>query len=385
MQDIIQIIIYILVFLVVYPFAIYPILLFILSKIKNNEFKKDSNFTPELTFLISAYNEEEYIEKCIRSVYNSEYPKEKIKIIVGSDGSNDRTNSILDKLKKEFETLDYHVFKRIGKNKVLNELIKIADTKYIYFLDGDMEVPTGTISKIVSYLAEDKVGAAYCNIEMTHNANETGGLGEKVYQKFEKFLRVNESKVYSTVNSFGATCVRRELIKNGYPDDKVLDDNFLVLSVFNQGYRVAFDKEVIIQELRPKNLKDEFNRRIRIIAAGLSTFTYFKKALFFQKGLFSFFLYSHKIIRIFSPIYLLLILILTLIIEDTQFGKWALMLQFFFYSSAFAGYALELLKAKLKIFKIPLFYIVMNYSFILGIIRFLSNKQNSIWNRKGLE
>lgn len=384
MIDIIQIIIYFLVFLVIYPFAIYPILLLILSLTKSKSFQKN-NFNPNLTFLISAYNEQDYIEKCIRSIYNSEYPNELIKVIVGSDGSNDKTNSILEKLKNEYETLDYHVYKRIGKNRVLNELIRLANTDYIYFLDGDMEIPNGTISKIVSYLADEKVGAAYCNIEMTHNANETGGLGEKVYQKFEKFLRVNESKVYSTVNSFGATCVRRELIKDGYPDDRVLDDNYIVLSVFNQGFRVAFDSEVIIKELRPKNLKDEFNRRIRIIAAGLSTFAYFKNALLFQKGLFSFFLYSHKIIRIFSPIYLLLILILSLIIEDTQFGKWALMLQFFFYSSAFAGYALELLKAKLKIFKIPLFYIVMNYSFILGIIRFLSNKQNSIWNRKGLE
>ncbi len=385
MTGITIILIYVLIFLAIYPFAIYPIILYILSKVNNRKIKNDEKFTPEITFLISAYNEELYIEKCINSIYNSEYPKDKITIFVGSDGSNDKTNSILDKLNKEHSTLNYEIFKRIGKNQVLNQLIKKANTELIYFLDGDMEIPSGTITKIVSYLADEKVGAAYCNIKMTHSSKDTGGLGEKLYQKFENFIRTKESQILTTVNSFGALLIRKSLISSGFPSDRILDDNYAVLNVSNQNFRVTYDNKVIINELRPKTLKDEFKRRIRIISAGLATFLYFKKALAFKKGYFSFFLYSHKIIRIFSPIYLILILCLSIIIEKSEVGKWLLMLQFLFYSSAFAGYALELLKAKIKIFKVPLFYLVMNFSFLLGIFRFLSSKQNSIWNNEGLE
>lgn len=383
MDNILIFLVYFLTFLVIYPFTIYPIILFILNKLKNNKVSRDVNYKPEITFLISAYNEEENIENCINSILNSNYPIDKIKIIVGSDGSKDKTNSILKSLKINNGNLEYYVFNRIGKNFVLNELIKKVETKYIYFLDADMEIPKNTISNIVSYMTDNSVGAAFCNITMTHNTNETGGLGEKVYQKFEKFLRKNESEIYSTVNSFGACLVRKELIKDGYPDDKVLDDNYTILKVSDQGKRVIFDKENIIYEKRPKVLSDEFQRRIRIIAAGLSTFIYFKDFLFFKKGILSYFLYSHKIIRIFSPLYLILILIFSLLLEHLQFGKVALLIQFLFYSSAFAGYAFDLLKAKVRIFKIPLFYFVMNVSFILGIIRFLAGKQNSIWGRKG--
>jgi cellulose synthase/poly-beta-1,6-N-acetylglucosamine synthase-like glycosyltransferase len=383
METVLIILVYLFTFLVIYPFAIYPALLFLLRLFKSKKVNRDLDFKPELTFLISAYNEEENIENCINSILNSNYPKEKIKIIVGSDGSSDKTNSILKTLNTQYANLDYIVFNRIGKNNVLSELIKKTETEYIYFLDADMEIPENTISNIVSYMADSSVGAAFCNILMTHDTKETGGLGEKLYQMFEKFLRINESKIFSTVNSFGACFVRRELIKDGYPDDKVLDDNYTILKVSSQGKRVIFDSDNIIYEKRPKILADEFQRRIRMIAAGLSTFLYFKEYLFFKKGTLSFFLYSHKIIRIFSPLYLILILVFSLLLEHTQFGKNALLIQFLFYSSVFAGYAFDLLKAKIRIFKIPLFYFVMNVSFIFGILRFISGKQNSIWGRKG--
>lgn len=383
MNDILIILVYFLVFLVIYPFAIYPILLLFISKINGKKINRNLDFKPELTFLISAYNEEDNIENCINSIINSNYPLDNIKILVGSDGSTDNTNSILKSLKNKYSNLDFYVFNRIGKNFVLNELIKKTETKLIYFLDADMVIQNQTITNISSYMADENVGAAFCNISMTHDSNETGGLGEKIYQKFEKFLRYNESQVFSTVNSFGACLVRKDLIQNGYPDDKVLDDNYTILKVSSQGKRVIFDNENIIFEKRAKVLADEFQRRIRMIAAGLSTFLYFKDFLLFKNAILSFFLYSHKIIRIFSPIYLILILTLSLILEHTQFGKISLLIQFLFYSSAFAGYAFDLLKAKIRIFKIPLFYFVMNVSFILGILRFISGKQNSIWGRKG--
>jgi len=383
MDQILIFLVYLLVFLVIYPFAIYPILLFLLSIIKKKEIHRDLNYKPDLTFLISAYNEEDNIENCINSIVDSDYPQNKIKILVGSDGSSDKTNSILKNLKNRIPNLEYFVFNRIGKNFVLNELIKKADSKFIYFLDADMLIPKATVPNIVSYMADSSIGATFCNIEMTHDSKETGGLGEKIYQKFEKVLRYKESLVFSTVNSFGACLVRRELIKNGYPDDKVLDDNYTILSVSNQGKRVIFDNKNIIYEKRAKVLADEFQRRIRMIAAGLSTFIHFKDLLYFKKGILSFFLYSHKIVRIFSPIYLILIFIFSILLEHTQFGKIALLIQFLFYSSVFAGYALDLLKAKIVIFKIPLFYFVMNVSFIFGIIRFFTGKQNSIWGRKG--
>lgn len=383
MESILKFLVYLFLFLVIYPFTVYPILLFILSKFKNKKVIKNIEYKPELTFLISAYNEEENIENCIMSIVDANYPQDKIKILVGSDGSSDNTNSILKTLKNTIPNLDYFVFNRIGKNFVLNELIKKTESEFIYFLDADMVIPKETIPNIVSYMADSNIGATFCNIEMTHNKNETGGLGEKLYQTFEKFLRVNESKVFSTLNSFGACLVRKELIKDGYPNDKVLDDNFTVLKVSSQGKRVYFDKDNIIIEKRSKDLSDEFQRRIRMVSAGLSTFTQFKDLLYFKNITLSFFLYSHKIIRIFSPIYLILIFIFSMMLEHTKFGKVSLLIQFLFYSSAFAGYALDLLKAKIVIFKVPLFYLVMNVSFIFGILRYFTGKQNSIWGRKG--
>lgn len=380
MTEIIQLLILILFFLMVYPFAIYPIILVILHKFAKKDFKKDESFIPEITFVISVFNEQEYIEKCIRSIYNSGYPNDKFKVLVGSDGSTDKTNSILEKLRKEYSSLDYRVFKRIGKNQVLNNLINECTSDYIYFFDGDMEFPSASIHKIVSYLADEKVGAVFCNVSMQTSTSDTGGLGEKIYQKLESTLRTLESQISTTVNSFGAILVRREIIKDGYPNDRIPDDSYTILKVADMAYRAVFIKDIEILELRPKSLKGEYKRRIRMVAAFFSVLTLFKDAMRFKKSYFSFFLYSHKVIRVYSPFYLIFVFILSILIEDSNFGKWALLAQFILYSSAFAGYALELLKAKIKFFKIPLFYLVMCYSFLIGYFRFLTNKQNSIWN-----
>ncbi|TMI32054.1 glycosyltransferase [Candidatus Bathyarchaeota archaeon] len=66
----------------------------------------DTGFRPEITVVIPAKNEEEVIESVVRTVFNSDYPTSKMRVIVVDDGSTDRTWEGMQRAKKESEFSD---------------------------------------------------------------------------------------------------------------------------------------------------------------------------------------------------------------------------------------------------------------------------------------
>jgi len=108
----IEILIFIILGLVVYTYVVYPILLGICSKLFGKRVKSSFDFQPSITILIPCYNEENDIEDLINSVYLSNYPNAKLKILVGSDGSDDRTFEIVTNLTKKYSNLFCYQFER---------------------------------------------------------------------------------------------------------------------------------------------------------------------------------------------------------------------------------------------------------------------------------
>ena len=375
---------YLLVFLVFYPFIVYPILLWILSIFGSRNLKTNSNYLPGITVLVAAYNEEDTIEACIRSINNSDYELSKIKIIVGSDGSDDRTIEILSKLKNEFDNLDFHQLDRGGKNNVLNQLLPKVETELVYIMDADLRVNPNTISKLVNNISDESVGASFSKFKMeTITGGESGGEGEGIYQKFEAFLRNKESKIKSNINPIGATLYKKSLLDE-IPNDLYCDDLFYMSLVNNSGKRVIYDGDVEIKEVREKELGLEYNRRIRLVSGGLATLFHFPK-LTLAPNLLSFFVWSHKLVRYFSPFYLIALLIISFITVDENIRIISGGLLSIILLSYIIGLFLQKLKLPLSIFKIPIFYVVMQISFIAGIFRWIKGSQNAIWNRSGLE
>ncbi|MDQ1265392.1 MAG: hypothetical protein QG635_542, partial [Bacteroidota bacterium] len=123
-----------------YTFALYPVLLCLLSKIINKPVAASLDYLPELSLIMAAYNEESTIKDAIDSIFQSDYPAGKIKVFVGSDGSTDHTNEILKSLKAKYPDLNYFEFERTGKNMLLNKIAKHIDSEIICFMDADCRV-----------------------------------------------------------------------------------------------------------------------------------------------------------------------------------------------------------------------------------------------------
>jgi len=92
---------------------------------------------PEVTLLLTAYNEADVIESVIREFYGEIGKKIPLKILVVEDGSTDGTKEILERLSKELP-MDLLLGKeRRGYSKAVIEGLKRIDTEYVFFTDGD--------------------------------------------------------------------------------------------------------------------------------------------------------------------------------------------------------------------------------------------------------
>ena len=96
--------------------------------------KKKNEDLPSVTIAIAAYNEEETISKTVDSITNSDYPKEKIEIIVVNDGSTDNTAEVLEPY---MDRIVYIYKENGGQGSAVNAGIEAATGEYIGRVDDD--------------------------------------------------------------------------------------------------------------------------------------------------------------------------------------------------------------------------------------------------------
>lgn len=380
----VSIIVIFLIVLFLYPIMIYPFLLILLDKLIGKDYVFDSSFAPKLTILIAAYNEETMIGACIDSILQSDYPIENIQIIVGSDGSTDNTYNIVKKYNESNPNIEIYQYQRLGKNKVLNEMYKHIKNDFVMFMDADFRLRKNTIHNNLGHFIDsnvDCVMSKIVTISNTENSN-SGSVGEGAYHKLEHLFKIRESRIWTTVNNIGSYTIRTKSL-HPIPNSRVCDDMYNILKVSLAGKRVLYCTESIIDEVREKTSGEELNRRIRLAASQFATVKTLPSVLNIFKGFVSLFFISHKFIRYMYCLIMLAIGLLTypLISESIVLFKIVFFGQFAFYGLALIGYFLDKRNIVLKPFSIPLFFVIINFGFLLGIVKFLFGKSSSTWER----
>ncbi|MBM2814482.1 MAG: hypothetical protein HW421_1244 [Ignavibacteria bacterium] len=370
--------------IMLYTFLCYPVLLKLLAKLKQTPIKLNKPYEPEVTVLIAAYNEEKYIRDAIESINNSNYPINKIKIIVGSDGSTDNTSGFVRELAAKYSNIQIFEFARLGKNRLLNELLSKFNTELTFFLDADCRINADALGLLVEKFSDPDVGASLASLDiLTSKDNDnTGRFGEMMYQKYEASIRHYETIIQSTVNSLGTLYGVRSNLIDKLPNDLVCDDMFMLMITNLKKKRVVYEHRAKVYEVREKSLPDERKRRVRLIAGGLETILQVKKLLLPGYGWVSFFLWSHKVLRWLSPIYLIVIAICTFYMQVFSIMWYFFVIgQILFYLSGIFGWLCEKTGIKIFIFRAALFFISMNVAFLQGLTRFAVRGQNAKWER----
>lgn len=299
---------FIFLFLSVYSYLLFPAILWMLRLVFNRPWRQSDAHRPAVSVIISAYNEEAVIEQKINNALSLDYPRELLEIVVGSDGSTDRTNAILNRL--NHPSLTRHLFpQRAGKTECLNRMVPQAKGDVVLFTDANSMFPAELLRKLLRNFADPAVGLVTGWTKYRGQGDE-GGETTGAYARFEKTLKVWESAVASCVGADGAVfAIRKSCYRRLLPRD--INDFVIPLDVIRSKLRVVLDPEVFCIEDSARDESGEFRRQVRITNRTLGAIRRnFEFLNPLRYGIFSFFLVSHKILRFKTPGFLIALFLL---------------------------------------------------------------------------
>ncbi|MEA3317751.1 MAG: glycosyltransferase, partial [Bacteroidota bacterium] len=315
------------------------------------------------------------------------YPKNKIRHLWITDGSDDGTPDLLEK----YEGIEVsHLNERNGKIGAINRGMKLVNSPIVIFCDANTELNSECINEIVNLFSNHRVGCVAGEKRIKQiNEDAAAGAGEGIYWKYESLLKKWDSELYSAVGAAGELfAIRTELFQE-VEKDTLLDDFIISLRIAMRKYTIQYTANAYATETASANVKEELKRKIRISAGGIQSIFRLKKLLNpFKYGVLSFQYLSHRVLRWTLTPLLLLLIIPTNIILVNKYGLqnpniYSILLigQILFYLSAIIGWILENMKIKFKAFFVPYYFFIMNLAVYLGFARFLKGKQSVKWER----
>ncbi len=294
--------------LLVYTFAGYPALLWLLAQGRNRLHRR-APVQPAVSIIITAHNEESLIGRKILDTLALDYPREKREIIIVSDGSVDRTASIAGNFAAQGVRL-IDLPERRGKQYAQLQARDAASGEILVFTDAGAELPPNALGEIVSNFADPTVG---CVSSEDHLVQEKSGwIGERAYVQLEMWLRRLESRVGTVVSASGSFFAARRSVCEKWHADQT-SDFFVPLHAIAMGMRAVVDPASVGFYAASHSSRAELQRKVRTIVNGLHVFFWHWQLLNpFRHGLASWQLVSHKLCRWLVPFAMLALLIASL-------------------------------------------------------------------------
>lgn len=358
-------------------YAIYPLLILTIGKIFPFRVSK-KGLTPTVSILIAAYNEEKDIRKKLENTLDLDYPKDKLEIIVGSDGSNDRTVDIVAEYsEKGVRLMDFE--QNRGKTAVQNDLVSASKHDILVFTDAASFLRKDSLRNLVQSFFDKRVGAVAGCMKFVSNSSNLTTQSQGLYWKYEMKLREAESAIGRLVGVDGPLyAVRREYyVPLAF---HIISDLMTPLLVLKQRKRVVIDKDAIVFEAPTTKSQQELKTRRRITLRGLiGIFSEPKLLSPFHFPLLAMQIFFHKLLRWAVGFLVLLNLLICVILSGNPFYGFFLVIHLFFYLIAAFGWILEQNGKSFTAFKVPYYFCLVNMAATLGLIDFIKRKQAVSW------
>ena len=381
MIDFIFILTMISIALPVYVYVVYPVLLYLVTRIYHRSHAQDSGTTRKVTLIVSCFNESQVIKDKINNCLNLDYPETLLEIIFVSDGSTDGTDEII----KQYTDKRIKLIRqegRLGKTSALNLAIPQAQGELIVFSDANAMYQPDAIQKLVRNFASPEVGYVVGAAIYTDGDTNSAAASENSYWQYELAIKKMESDLHSVVGGDGAIyAIRKELYEK--LDEKDINDFVNPLQIIAKGSRGIFEPEAICLEETAGDFKKEARRKERIVNRSFRGLMKVNAVLNpFKYGIFSFEVISHKLLRWLVPVFLLGIAIGSVILSyfDQRLFQLLYVLETLFLWLAIIGYHKQNKATISPLFFYPYYFLMVNYYSLIGIIKAMTGKIQVTWS-----
>ena len=363
----------------IYVYLGYPLMVWILGRLRPRRVA-DGTIQPRVSILTSAYNEANAIGETVLNKLALDYPTDLLEVIVVSDESEDGTDEIVEAIIQQDSRVSLiRQSPRAGKTSALNLAVQKASGDVLVFADANSMYAPKALHHLVAPFADPDVG--YVTGRMVYRAPDGSLTGEgcSAYMRYENVLRRWETLLGSVVGvDGGIDAVRKENYVHMNADQQ--PDFVLPLSVVEQGRRVVHVPGALLYEEALENSGDEFQMRVRVMLRAWNAMKD-KAALFNGNrfGLFSWQLFSHKVLRYLAPVFQVTALV-TNIALAADGSPWSqiMVLHGMFYAAALAGAATGG-KRLPSIVVFPYYLCLLNAAASVALFKFLKGENQVVW------
>jgi cellulose synthase/poly-beta-1,6-N-acetylglucosamine synthase-like glycosyltransferase len=293
--------------LLLYGWVLFPALLFYFSRRRTApEYDYDESAAPAVTVVLSAYNEEDNIAARIRNLRRLDYPQERLRVLIGIDGSQDDTAEEARAAAAGARNIMILEFpENRGKVAVLRDLVARAqqdggDGEILIFTDANSKFAPDALQRLIAPFADPGIGAV-CG-KLLFVRPERGSTEENVYWRLENWLKAKESVIDSCLGANGAIyAIRSPLFWSAIPSNTVIDDFVIAMKVREQNFRIIYEPRALATEALPSKVHHEWTRRVRIGAGDFQALRLCRACLKPSFGSFAWIFWSHKVLRWFTP------------------------------------------------------------------------------------
>lgn len=362
----------------VYTYVIFPVLLHWVAR--SSALDSDSELAntfhselPLISFVLAAHNELANLPDKIATLRAQNYPPEKLQIVVVSDGSDDGTIEYLESQKDITWT---HYSPAAGKPTALNRGVELSTGEVIIFTDARQPLSTNAARVLVARLNQPGIGVVSGELVLG-DADTPDAANVGLYWLYEKWIRSNESRLFSTTGATGALYAVRKTDVVELPADTLLDDFVIPIEILKEGRRTVLESRAIAYDNAEADASREFIRKVRTLAGNYQAFSRHKWLFSPTDNRVWWQFLSHKVARLLVP-YAMLIAFLASIQGTSVFLMTMSWLQAVFYIAGLLGLLLPSLSNG-KVVNIIKVFLQLNAAAVVAAFNYFSGRASVRW------
>jgi cellulose synthase/poly-beta-1,6-N-acetylglucosamine synthase-like glycosyltransferase len=360
--------------LVAYTYAGYALLVALLAR-RRAWRPRTTDFTPALTVVIAAYNEAARIGARVRNVLAQDYPAERLRVVVVSDGSDDGTERCVPADDPRVRVLA--LAENRGKAAALNAAMAVVESGFVVFTDVRQRFAADALRRLMAPFADAEVGVVSGELEL---AADTGATQGGLYWRMEKSLREREALVGWLHGVSGAVYALRTHLFEPLPPGTILDDVWIPLHAAFAGQRIWMARDALAYDSGSATAAEEYRRKLRTLAGNWQLLARLPRLLVPWRNPLFLAWFSHKLLRLVAPWALLAAWLAAALAPGPvyQLAFWA---QTLGYALAVLALAAPRLAARIPLAPAAGSFVMLNTAALLALPASLALDPRGLWKK----
>jgi cellulose synthase/poly-beta-1,6-N-acetylglucosamine synthase-like glycosyltransferase len=360
--------------LLVWTHVGYPLLAAVVARLRPRAVRS-TDALPTVALVIAAHNEEDVIEAKLENALLLDYPRDRLRIIVASDASSDRTDELVRGYAER--GVELSVCPRGGKVNAQNVTVRGLDSEILAFSDANCAWEPDALTRLVRSFADPRV-AYVCGrlrLQTPEGTNQEG-----LYWRYELWLRASESKLHSVTGGNGSIyAVRRERYEE--VDPRFGHDLSFPYLMVKRGKRAVYEPAAVASEKMTTDLEDEFHRKVRMF--GHCWILVFRGRMFGIRALGPVYwteMISHRLLRYASGLLHIALLATSIVLALTRGGVYWFVLgaQVLVLLAALGS---RLADGRVRLLAVPHYYVLVSAATVIALWELATRGVKPVWDR----